>query len=82
MPEYTPNNRASAPIPDAEEFKYEPETALCPDKPLFMPTGSVRAFLAIIIVGAFIGVCIQTKNMEALAVIATMIAKDYFQSRE
>lgn len=78
----TEENKASTDQENNEEFVYEPETTSCPNKPLFMPTGSVRAILAITIVGAFLGVCIQTGNMEALAVIATMIAKDYFQSRE
>lgn len=50
-------------------------------KPLWMPEGSVRAVLAMSIVGAFIYVCIDTGNTEALAAIAVMVAKDYFQSR-
>lgn len=64
------------------EFDYEPEVVECPNKPLFMPVGSIRAILAIGVTGAFIAVCLQTGNIEALAVISTMIAKDYFQSRE
>lgn len=65
-----------------DEFKYEPEQIKCPDKPLFMPVGSIRAILAMLVVGAFVVICSQTDNIEALAVIATMIAKDYFQSRD
>lgn len=66
---------------DMDEFKYKPEEIKCPDKPLFMPVGSVRAILAMTVVGAFVAICLQTNNIEALAVIATMIAKDYFQTR-
>ena len=50
--------------------------------PMWMPSGSVRAILAMSIVGAFIYVCIVTGNTEALAAIAVMVSKDYFQSRE
>lgn len=50
--------------------------------PLWMPVGSVRAVLAVGIVGAFIYVCIKSGNTEALAAIAVMVSKDYFQSRE
>jgi len=53
-----------------------------PNTPLWMPAGSVRAVLATSIVGAFIYVCVSTGNTEALAAIAVMVAKDYFQSRE
>lgn len=67
---------------EIDEFKYEPEQIKCPDKPLFMPVGSIRALLAMLVVGAFVAICVQTNNIEALAVISTMIAKDYFQSRE
>jgi hypothetical protein len=47
-----------------------------------MPAGSMRAILAASIVSAFIYVCITTGNSEALAAIAVMVVKDYFQSRE
>ena len=50
--------------------------------PVWMPLGSVRAILAMSIVCAFIYVCITTGNTEALAAIAVMVSKDYFQSRE
>lgn len=52
------------------------------ENPLLLPPGSIRAILAMSIVGAFIYVCITTGNTEALAAIAVMVAKDYFQSRE
>ena len=67
---------------DTQEFNPEPVQPKCPDKPLFLPQGSVRALIAMSVVGAFIAVCVVTKNMEALAVIATMVAKDYFESRK
>lgn len=60
----------------------EQEPPKCPNKPLFMPVGSIRAMLAMGVVAAFTLVCLQTENIEALAVIATMVAKDYFTSRE
>jgi len=50
--------------------------------PLWMPSGSIRAILAMSIVGTFMYVCVSTGNTEALAAIAVMVAKDYFQSRE
>ena len=50
--------------------------------PWWLPNGSIRAVLAMSIVGAFIYVCITTDNTEALAAIAVMVAKDYFQSRD
>lgn len=52
------------------------------ENPLWMPAGSMRAILAASIVSAFIYVCITTGNSEALAAIAVMVVKDYFQSRE
>ena len=52
------------------------------ENPIWMPIGSIRAILAMSIVGAFIYVCITTGNTEALAAIAVMVSKDYFQSRE
>jgi len=52
------------------------------ENPLWLPPGSVRAVLAASIVGAFIWVCVTTGNTEALAAIAVMVSKDYFQSRE
>lgn len=67
---------------DTQDIKQKPLQPSCPNKPLFMPIGSVRALLAMAVVGAFIAICLQTKNIEALAVIATMIAKDYFNSKE
>lgn len=65
-----------------EEFEYKPAQPKCPDKPLFMPAGSVRAVIAMSVVGAFIAICVQSGNIEALAVISTMIAKDYFESKK
>lgn len=50
--------------------------------PLFLPPGSIRALMALIVITAFVGICIYTENIEALAVIATMIAKDYFESKK
>ncbi len=67
---------------DMEDFKYKQEEPKWYDNPLFMPAGSVRALIAMAVVCAFIAVCIQTGNTEALAVIATMVAKDYFESRK
>ena len=73
------------------DFEYKPPQPECPNKiinllqlpfPLFMPPGSVRALMAMAVVGAFIAVCVVTENIEALAVIATMVAKDYFESRK
>lgn len=52
------------------------------EHPLWLPEGSIRAILATIIVCAFIYVCITTGNTEALAAIAVMVVKDYFQSRD
>ena len=50
--------------------------------PLFLPEGSVRALMALIVISAFVAICLYTKNIEALAVITTMIAKDYFTSKK
>ena len=50
--------------------------------PLFLPEGSVRALMALIVIAAFVAICLYTKNIEALAVITTMIAKDYFVSKK
>ena len=65
-----------------DDFEYTPPQPKCPNKPLFLPPGSVRALIAMAVVGAFIAVCVVTENIEALAVIATMVAKDYFESRK
>ena len=65
-----------------EEFKYSTTPTECPNKPLYLPPGSVRALIAMSVVGAFIAICVQSGNIEALAVIATMIAKDYFESKK
>ena len=65
-----------------DNFEYKPPQPECPNKPLFMPVGSVRALIAMAVVGAFIAICVQSGNIEALAVIATMIAKDYFESKK
>ena len=67
---------------DTQDFKQEPIQAKCPNKPLFMPVGSVRALMALTVTGSFVAICLYTKNIEALAVIATMIAKDYFESKK
>ena len=64
-----------------EDFKYNPPQPRWWDNPVFMPAGSVRALIAMSVVGAFIAICVQSGNIEALAVIATMIAKDYFESK-
>jgi hypothetical protein len=49
--------------------------------PLWLPAGSVRALLALSVVVSFIAICVKTGNTEALAAIAVMISKDYFQNR-
>ena len=67
---------------DTQDFKQEQLQPKCPNKPLFMPTGSVRALIAMSVVGAFIAICVQSGNIEALAVIATMIANAYFESKK
>ena len=67
---------------DTQDFKQEPIQSKCPNKPLFLPVGSVRALIAMSVVGAFIAICVKSGNIEALAVIATMIAKDYFDSKK
>lgn len=50
--------------------------------PLFLPEGSVRALMALVVISAFVAICLYTTNIEALAVITTMIAKDYFVSKK
>jgi len=65
-----------------KEFEYKPEPSKWLNKPLFLPAGSVRALLAMAVVGAFIGLCVKTGDTVALAAIATMIAKDYFESKK
>ena len=67
---------------DTQDFNQEPIKPKCPNKPLFLPPGSVRALIAMSVVGAFIVICVQSGNIEALAVITTMIAKDYFESKK
>ena len=57
----------------------EPKTKY---NPLFLPEGSVRALMALTVISAFVAICLYTKNIEALAVITTMIAKDYFVSKK
>lgn len=52
------------------------------NNPVWMPSGSVRAILAMSIVGAFTYTCVVTENTVALAAIAVMVCKDYFQSKE
>lgn len=76
MGETTPDNM--------DEFKYKP-TEQEPEiqtNPLFLPPGSVRALMALTVVTAFVAICLHTKNTEALAVIATMIANAYFESKK
>ena len=51
-------------------------------KPLWLPEGSIRAILALSVLGAYTYGCIRTGNYEALGLIAVMIAKDYFQVRD
>ena len=65
-----------------EEFKYKPPQPEFAGNPLGLPAGSVRALMAMAVVGAFIAICVKSGNIEALAVIATMIAKDYFESKK
>ena len=50
--------------------------------PLWMPLGSIRAILALVIVIAFTGMCIITNHVEALGLIAVMVVKDYFEMRK
>lgn len=50
--------------------------------PVWMPLGSIRAILALGIVGAFVYMCLKTENTEALTAIAVMVSKDYFESRK
>ena len=65
-----------------DDFKYKPPQLKCSGNPLGLPAGSVRALMAMAVVGAFIAICVKSGNIEALAVIATMIAKDYFESKK
>ena len=65
-----------------DEFKYKTPEQETQNTPLFLPPGSIRALMAIAVVAAFVAICLHTKNIEALAVIATMIAKDYFESKK
>lgn len=67
---------------DTQDFKQEQLHPKCPNKPLFMPVGSVRALMALTVTGSFVAICLYTKNIEALAVIATMIANAYFESKK
>jgi len=50
--------------------------------PLWMPSGSIRAILALVIVVAFTSMCIMTNHIEALGLIAVMVVKDYFELRK
>jgi len=50
--------------------------------PLWMPLGSIRAILALVIVIAFTGMCIMLNHIEALGLIAVMVVKDYFEMRK
>lgn len=52
------------------------------DKPFWLPPGSVKAALALTVVGAYTGICIHTGNYEALGLIAVMVIKDYFQTKD
>ena len=67
---------------DTHDFKQEQLHPKCPNKPLFMPAGSVRALMALTVTGSFVAICVQSGNIEALAVIAAVIAKDYFESKK
>lgn len=51
-------------------------------KPLWLPTGSVRALLALTILSAYVYMCIVTGNVEALGLVAVMVAKDYFETKK
>ena len=50
--------------------------------PLFLPEGSVRALMALTVISAFVAICLYTKNIEMLAILATVISKDYFVSKK
>ena len=52
------------------------------DNPLWLPAKSIRAILALSVVGAYTGVCVYSGNYEGLGLIAVMVMKDYFQSKE
>ena len=52
------------------------------ETPLWMPSGSVRAILALTIISVFAGLCIVSNNIEALGLIAVMVSKDYFEMRK
>ncbi|MCK4823885.1 hypothetical protein KA005_49485 [bacterium] len=51
-------------------------------RPLWMPTGSVRALLAITAMGGYVGLCAYLQNVEALGLVAILVAKDYFDSKK
>jgi len=53
-----------------------------PELPLWMPSGSIRAILALVIVIAFTAMCIMLGHVEALGLIAVMVVKDYFEMRK
>lgn len=65
-----------------DEFKHKSPEQETKNGPLFLPAGSVRALMALTVTASFVAICIYTKNIEALAVIATMITKDYFESKK
>lgn len=51
-------------------------------KPLYLPQGSVRAILAITAMGGYVGLCAYLQNVEALGLVAILVAKDYFDSKK
>ena len=50
-------------------------------KPLYLPQGSVRAILAITAMGGYVGLCVYLQSVEALGIVAILVAKDYFEKK-
>jgi hypothetical protein len=47
-----------------------------------MPQGSIRAVLALAAMGGYVGLCAYLQNVEALGLVAILVAKDYFDSKK
>ena len=50
--------------------------------PLWLPKGSVRAVLALGVVGGYSYLCVTTSNLEALGLVAVMVMQNYFQKKD